>query len=421
MSKHHSDDDGIGRRTLLSSGTLAIGGLGLTAGTTGAAGAPRLELVGHTTLGVPDGGISNMDVREDLGLAATGSFVYGDTDVHVVDIADQTDPERTATISAGPTGYVNDVAFHPTEPWVFTANEGGADAGWGIVDVSDPADPTLLGAHTVEGGAGVHTIVAFDEAHVIVSGTGRGIVIYDVTEPTNPTEIGSFQATDETVGTLSPEDPEHAHSGYVHDTRVRGEYAFLAHWDHGLYVLDLSDPSAPSVAAAFDYEDESADVPLRNAHHAFPHPERDICLVGEEVGYGEPGYKHIVEFDVETGETELLSSFQFPQHATQPTGNQGFRWTGHFSDWGVGDQQDVLFSGDYKAGVQTFDLSDPAAPERIDQYYPTEGVGEVRSAAPARALTDVPFTWGANTDDSEYVYVSDFNTGVYVLELARFS
>lgn len=412
------------RRTMLKGCAATAVGIGALSGTgvaqDGGNRNPRLELVGHTTLGAPDGNITNMDVREDLGLAATGSFVNADTEVHIADVSDLENPEHVTTTSVG-VGYVNDVFFHPTEPWVFTANEGGPDAGWSILDVDDPEEPELYGPFDVEGGAGVHTIIAFDEEHVIVSGTGRGIVIYDVTDPENPRDIGDFQVAHEghSVASTSPDDPGHTHpSGYVHDTQVRGDYVYLANWDHGLYILDLSEPSNPAVAASFDYQEEDADVPLRNAHHAFPHPEDDICILGEEVGSGEPGYKHVIEFDLEAGETERLSSFRPPQgSAQQPTGQQGFWWTGHFSDWGVGDQQDVLFSGDYKAGVQTFDLSDPANPERIDQYMTTDGADEVRQADPARSIDAIPQVWGANTKDSEYVYVSDANTGLFVFTL----
>ncbi|WP_306057259.1 LVIVD repeat-containing protein [Natronococcus wangiae] len=416
MSRRH---DYATRRTVLKGCAATAVGVGALSGTGAARGSrPRLELVGHTALGAPDGDITNMDVREDLGLAATGSFVNADTEVHIVDVSDRQNPDRVTTTSVG-VGYVNDVFFHPEKPRLFTANDGGEDAGWAILDVDDPEEPELYGPFTVDDGGGVHTIIAFDEEHVVVSGTGRGIVIYDVSDPENPREVGEFQATDHSATAQSPEDPGHTHpSGYVHDTQVRGDYAYLAHWDHGLYIVDLSDPANPVEAASFDYTEEEADVPLRNAHHAFPHPENDICLVGEEVGAGEPGYKHVIEFDLDAGETERLSSFRPPQgNAQQPTGQQGFWWTGHFSDWGVGDQQDVLFSGDYKAGVQTFDLSNPANPERIDQYATTDGTAEIRDADPERAIDAIPMVWGANTKDSEYVYVSDANTGLFVFTL----
>lgn len=399
------------RRTVLKTIGVAgtIGGLSGVVSANGTT-APRLELVGHTTLGARDGANTHGAVSEAHDLAAVGSFVFGDNELRIVDISDRADPTLVSTIGTDPDGHSSDIRnsdIHPSEPWVFTANEGGEDAGWAIVDASDKANPELHGPFTVEGGGGVHNVQAFHDDYLLALGHGRGVVVYDISDPDAPQEVSSFEEI------------------HTHAAHVRGDYAYVAATGNGLYILDMSDPTDPEVAATFDYEEEEADVPLRFAHHAVPHPSADIVLLGEEVGGGEPGYKHVVEFDLDTGDTELLSSFQFPQHAQQPTSRQGFWWTGHFSDWGVGDQEDVLFSGDYRAGVQVFDLTDPEDPERILQYAPTEGVGEVRREAPTRLdLVDhVPFTWGAESSlagDSGHVYVSDATTGFYVFSLAGY-
>lgn len=398
------------RRTVLK--TIGVAGtIGGASGVVSANGtstaAPRLELVGHTTLGARDGANTHGAVSEAHDLAAVGSFVLGDNELRIVDISDPADPTLVSTIGTDPDGHSSDIRnsdIHPSKPWVFTANEGGEDAGWAIVDASDKANPVLHGPFTVAGGDGVHNVQTFREDYLLTLGHDRGVVVYDISDPDAPVEVSSFEDI------------------HTHAAHIRGDYAYVAATGNGLYILDMSDPTAPTVAATFDYEEEAADVPLRFAHHAVPHPSDDIVLLGEEVGGGDPGYKHVIEFDLDSGETELLASFQFPQHAPQPTSRQGFWWTGHFSDWGVGDQEDVLFSGDYKAGVQVFDLSDPADPERILQYQPTEGVGEIRREDPARLdLVDhVPFTWGAESSlagDSGLVYVSDATTGLYVLSL----
>lgn len=408
----------VRRRSVLK----AIGTAGVISGVSGVASAggssnnsPRLELVGHTLLGARDGANTHAAVSEDHGLAAAGSFVSVDPELRIVDISDPTNPEMTATIETGPGGDIRNSDIHPTEPWVFTANEGPVgegvdDSGWAIVDASDKHDPELIGHYTVDGASsGTHNVQAFGDDYLITCGHGRGFVVFDISDPEDPEEISDFQVDDH----------------MVHAAHVRDDYAFLAHWNAGLWILDMSEPTDPEVVGSFDYREEEADVPLRACHHTVPHPTKDICLLGEEVGGGEPGYKHVVEFDLETGETELLSSFQFPQHAQQPTGRQGFWWTGHFSDWGVGDQENVVFSGDYKAGVQTFDVSDPESPRRIDHYMPTEGVGEVRRKDPVRLdlLDHVPFTWGAESSlagDSGYVYASDATTGLYILELVGY-
>lgn len=416
------------RRTVLKT----IGVLGTIGGVSGVGSAnsngnrdPQLDLVGHTTLGARDGANTHGAVSEEHDLAAVGSFVFGNNELRLVDISDRTDPELVSTIFTDPDGHSSDIRnsdIHPTEPWVFTANEGGEGAGWAIVDASDRENPDLIGPFTVEDApSGVHNVRAFGDDHLITVGHGRGAVIYDISNPENPVEVSSFQMPE--PGEDHDDGHEHEADGEtIHAAHVRGDYAFLAHWNRGLYVLDMSDPEDPEVVASFDYSEEEADVPLRACHHAVPHPSDDICLLGEEIGTGEPGYKHIVSFDLDTGETELQSSFQFPQHANQPTGSQGYWWTGHFSDWGVGDQQDVVFSGDYKAGVQVFDVSDPGDPVRIDQYMPSEGVDEVRREDPARhdLVDNVPFTWGAESSlagDSGHIYVSDATTGFYIFTL----
>ena len=403
--------EGVRRRAVLKT-IGAVGVIGSASGVASANGrgnrSPKLELVGHSTLGPRDGANTHAAVNEDLDLAAVGSFVSVDPEVRIVDISDPTNPEMTGWVETGPGGDIRNADIHPTEPWVFTANEGGPDAGWAIVDASDKEDPELVTHVSVEGAdAGVHNVQTFGEDYLICAlhHGDRGIVVYDITDPENPEEVSEFQVDDHMV-----------HAAHVH-----GEHVFLAHWNAGLYVLDMSNPENPEEVARFDYREEEADVPLRNCHHAVPHPSKDIVLLGEEVGSEEPGYKHTVEFNLDTGETELLSSFQFPQHATQ-TGSTTYWWTGHFSDWGVGDQEDVVFSGDYKAGVQAFDVSDPEDPVRISQYMPTEGVGEVRREDPVRSdlLDHVPFTWGAESQlagDSGRVYAADATTGFYVLEL----
>ncbi len=382
-----------------------------------------MELVGHSLLGIRDGANTHAAVNEDLDLAAVGSFLSVDPEVRIVDVSDPTEPEMTGVAEVGPGGDVRNSDIHPTEPYVFTANEGGEDAGWAIVDASDKGDPELVSHTNVANvDSGVHNIQTFGDDYVIcaMQAPDRGIVVYDISDPEEPEEVSEYQKDGEREGGEL----------LIHAAHVRDEYVFLAHWDSGLVILDMSDPEDPKEVGSFDYQEraDEADVPLRNCHHAVPHPSKDLVLLGEEVGTGEPGYKHIVEFDLdEDGEdaTELLSSFQFPQHANQPTGRQGFWWTGHFSDWGVGDQEDVVFSGDYKAGIQAFDIEDPEDPVRIDQYMPTEGVGEVRREDPERLdlLDHVPFSWGAESQlagDSGRVYVADATTGLYVVELTGY-
>lgn len=436
MSENGDGGGSVGRRGFLYTAGATIGGTSVLATTQTASsiGNPssRLELVGHTTLGARDGANTYAAVSEEHDLAAVGTYERADNELRLVDISDRTDPVLVSTIDTDPedrSDTLHHTDIHPTEPWIFTANEGGADAGWAIVDASDREDPELIGPFTVEDAPeGVHNVKTLGVDHLLSVGHGRGLVAYDIGDLEEPVEVSSFQMPEPGEGTEGFARSSHLGSEgggeYIHAVYVRDEYAFIAHWDRGMFILDMSDPEAPEEVASFDYTEEETDVELRCCHHTVPHPERDICLLGDESDSDKPGYKHIVEFDLESGETELLTSSQFPQQDILSGESEELdrKASGHFSDWGVGDQRDVLFSGDYHAGVQVFDVSDPDDIVPTDQHLTTEGVDEIRQRGPDRhsSMDHVPLTWNVECSmagDSGFVYASDTTTGLYVLTL----
>ena len=352
-------------------------------------------------MGNPDGGFAEGDQREDLGLAAVGSFLT-DNGTYIVDISDETDPQRIAHVPLEDTRNA-DVKFHPSRKYVFRTNEANNEDGKGgfeVIDVTEPEEPEIVAFFDDIAGHGVHNVTPYGDDYLLLSGTGEGMVVVDVSAPDEPTRVTNYVVGDE----------EHTHT--VHDVTVRDDLAFVAHWDAGLRIVDLSDPSEPTEIATFDYHDRD----YQNCHFARAHPSEDYVVVGDEVGTGEPGPKHLIEFDADAGTTEELAVFRAPQqNANQPTGRQSFWWTGHNFDFG-GPDGDILFSGDYKAGVQVFDLSDPSNPDRIDKHYPNEGINEVRREDTGGFVDSVPFTWGAKVQDSGRIYATDMQTGLYVFE-----
>ena len=63
--------------------------------------------------------------------------------------------------------------------------------------------------------------------------TSNGVQIFDISHPSNPSLIGSL------------------HSGYVLDFALSsdGNSAYLVDYSSGLYIIDISDVSSPSVEA----------------------------------------------------------------------------------------------------------------------------------------------------------------------------
>lgn len=391
----------LDRRTVLKTFGAGLVGTALATGTAGADTSAQLRVVGHSLLGNPAGGEAEGDVSPDEDLAAVGSF-FTDNGTYIVDLADASEPTRIGHVPLEDTRNA-DVKFHPDGDHVFRSNEPNNDDGRGgfdVLDVSDPHDPRELAHYDQDLSHGVHNVTPFGDDYLLLSGTGRGMVVMDVSDLSTPMEVAAYQVGD--------------HS--VHDVTVRGDLAFVAHWNAGLRVVDLSDPANPDEVAAFDYHDKE----YTNAHFARPHPEEDYVVLGDEIYAGSPGPKHVIAFDTSANWTEELAVFSFPQgNAQQPTGNQGYWWTGHNFDFGAASrgEQDHLYSGDYKAGVQAFDLSDPSDPQHLDQYLPTRGINEVKREDAGGFIDAVPFTWGAKVGESGLVYATDFQTGLYVLEL----
>ena len=121
--------------------------------------------------------------------------------------------------------------------------------------------------------------------------------IYDITDPANPALV-SFWGAEESF------DPGVVASGdfgrnldaaiwltsgfgasqnrFLHDVTITadGSKAYLANWDAGLILLDISDPASPQlVSVAIDPSSEDDEV---NSHSVWPNADGSIVVEGEE-------------------------------------------------------------------------------------------------------------------------------------------
>lgn len=117
------------------------------------------------------------------------------------------------------------------------------DLGMAIVDVSDPADVRLIGSFEDYGETTSHSswVTQIGEARIAVHGDeqwGAHVHIVDVTE--GGAAFGNALAEWETRPAVS-----------VHNVMASGNLAFMAYYQDGVRVLDLSDPAAPRPIAHF--------------------------------------------------------------------------------------------------------------------------------------------------------------------------
>ncbi|MDX1606749.1 MAG: hypothetical protein R3202_11190, partial [Candidatus Competibacterales bacterium] len=226
----------------------------------------------------------------------------------------RTNDVRVATMNAG------DILVHSNESCA------GGPGGFEVYDVADPANPVhLASVQTDDVNAllrdnfgfvdfGVHNLFLFtqganDYVAATVESEFGNFQIFDITDPANPTLVGFWgaeQLADYDGGTLAGADIDwvslddfgiileadaYLFSGFgasankfLHDVTISadGTQAYLANWDAGLVLLDISDPADPQVVSvAIDPVNGSLDGEV-NSHSVWPSEDGTIVVEGEE-------------------------------------------------------------------------------------------------------------------------------------------
>jgi hypothetical protein len=113
---------------------------------------------------------------------------------------------------------------------------------------ADSLNMRLVGRYYLGALNSVHCIFRVDTL-VYLANTYDGLRILNVSDPTNPTEIGRLD---------SP--------GVAHGVHVSGDYAYLADEGGGLRIIDVTDPTAPSEVSFYITPDWSHSVRAAGAH-----------------------------------------------------------------------------------------------------------------------------------------------------------
>jgi hypothetical protein len=195
-------------------------------------------------------------------VVTSGGYAYaareGLDSLHVLDL---TDPEAPVQVWTGYDPVLTDNMVISNHRWYL--------AGWSglaIMDVSDPASPTLTGQIQLHGEA-FDAAVAEPYAY-IANGTG-GLQVVNVADPTAPIVVGQCStlvgltgvavsgnyayvwAADGRAGVIEVTDPEAPVVAVplgewrgVEDWKIAGNYAFLASMGQ-LRIMDISNPLAP--------------------------------------------------------------------------------------------------------------------------------------------------------------------------------
>lgn len=258
-----------------------------------------------------------------------------------------------------------------------TSLPGAAPYGIHIVDISDKANPRWAGftpvppngPHSITyaniGGTDYVFASVYSWQYVGTSVTPvrlappgmQRLVIYEL-DTSLPTaqlvEVASYVDAGAAGEGIVPEDERMPHdvSIAVHPFTNR-TYAYVAYWNLGVVILDVTDPANPTkVGAATDF----GLAPTREVHMARqsekPIDGKVVVVVEPEIG-GQPttGYMSVLDVS-DPARPAFLSNWRIPGNATSGGGGRG----PHYFDFAEG--RVVLAS--YAAGFWVFDLHDGA-------------------------------------------------------------
>lgn len=303
--------------------------------------------------------------------------------------------------------------------------------GFAVVDVRDPADPTLLtekrNLNPKQNSNSFEQIydVKVDDDRLLVAGPAnpvseapRGVLLYDVSQPSAPERLAFFETDfaihncflhdgrayltgnnwDENplvIVDISGERPEEVGRWsmvdydsrwadvapllrVVHDIWVQGNRAYVTHWDAGTWILDVSDPRAPTVvsriggrspedlpaASSDDVWRENVEAP---SNHHYVTVNEDASILGISIeswdmkpddDTGSVGWVEL--WDISTPTTPRQLTMIAPPPTSDPSFD-GVWTTAHNFD--IAGRQ--LYTAWYRGGVTVHDISRPSRPTEI--------------------------------------------------------
>ncbi|WP_396610654.1 PA domain-containing protein [Haloferax sp. S1W] len=282
--------------------------------------------------------------------------------IPVFDVHNPNRPEYVGNIPSVEGSRTNDVkvANMNSGSLLVHSNEacGGGPGGFEIYNVDDPLEPTHL-AHVQTDDInaflrqnfefvdfGVHNLFFFtqgerDYVSAVVESLFGNFQIFDITDPTSPELVGAWGAesllfpavdwftTTDFGGAILPANNflfdgfGSSQNRFLHDVTINeeGTRAYLANWDAGLVLLDISDPTNPTlVSQAIDPSAGDGEV---NSHNAWPTEDGSVVVETEE------------DFNPFTLEFEIVSG---PNAGTYPAAEGAFTTP-------IGDLPEMTMSG----------------------------------------------------------------------------
>ncbi len=167
--------------------------------------------------------VFDIDVEDTLAYLA-----WYDAGFQIVDVSDPTNPVKIGAVSPNPLEFIVSIDVQGDYAYLGTWNYG-----LKVIDISDPSNPVETGSWApVSPPIMFSDIKARGQYVYIVDQAAQFLRVIDVSDPYNPVEVSNlgFQSS-------------------VYALYLQDQYAFVSGGNNGLYVVDISDATNPSLVA----------------------------------------------------------------------------------------------------------------------------------------------------------------------------
>lgn len=175
-----------------------------------------------------------------LGIDIGGHHTYvADTTggLRVIDVSDPTQPIEVGHVSISGKAYDVSVVW----PYAFLVDW---DHGLRVIDISNPTSPREVGSTPPLGSP---TAIAIQGHYAyIVSWTNRTLHVVDISDPTHPAEVSALALSSAWEA--------------VYDVTLNGSHAYVAAEQAGVVIVDVSNPSQPVEIGRYDTPGYAAGV-----------------------------------------------------------------------------------------------------------------------------------------------------------------
>ncbi|MEQ8965817.1 MAG: hypothetical protein RID91_08340 [Azospirillaceae bacterium] len=331
----------------------------------------------------------------------------------IVDVADPRNPKLLATIEMPQGWHSHKVRVADGIMLVNRERLGGDPApevtgGLGIYDVSDPANPREI-THWTTAGKGVHRY-DFDGRYAYISPTCEGyvgniVMILDLADPARPQEVGRWWIP----GQWEAGGEDYPWGDWVpprcHHPMRQGDRLYVSYWHHGLFILDISDMSKPTLVSALN----TSPVYPHPTHTCLPFAEplkgRKVMIVADEdvakLWPSAPAFTWV--YDI-TEERLPLPVATFQVDGLDPDGAPQPPMTGCHQPSERFEGTVVPFAW-FAQGLRVVDFADPYRPREIAHYTPDPPEGFERLSSNDCTI-----------DSRGLIYLLDRQRGLHIVE-----